>query len=145
MYGYIDIINNGDIKSATKSKMLFHLQELMEDACTFPWRNVRNYHGELLSEMERNRVKWGDAPKIQRLRSKYAQTHSSGRSMENTVPCAAFNSGKCDKEDDHEGVSHVCSHCLGNNRLKGHPEHRCFSKNKSSRKLAGSQKTEGQT
>ncbi len=141
VYGYIDILKNGDLTDATKEKMLDHLQDLMEDASSYPWKSVRNFHGVLLSEMERNRLTWRQEAKIQRLRMKYAHRQDSGLSVANTVPCELFNEGRYDKSSDHDGLFHVCSHCHETRQIiRAHPAGKCYIKNGKAKKPAGAPK-----
>ena len=49
----------------TNQKMLTHLRCMMRDAMDFPWANVRNYHGIVLSQMEMDRLTWHDDEAIE--------------------------------------------------------------------------------
>ena len=53
--------------------MLQHLRMLMGDACDFPWSNVRNFHGIVLSQLEMDRITWGDQDRIGELWQTYVQ------------------------------------------------------------------------
>ena len=55
----------------TSQKMLTHLRGMMRDAIDFPWANVRNYHGIVLSQMEMDRMDWHDDEAIEGLRNTY--------------------------------------------------------------------------
>jgi len=129
VYGYLDVMKNSNDSAKTKDIMLTHLQELMEDATLFSWRSVRNYHGVLLTELERRRLRWTDCSKIQRLRSKYSQKQATCDTTQDVVPCAGFNEGTCMRDGDHGNVSHVCSFCI---KYRGktffHPETNCYNK-----------------
>ena len=54
--------------------MLHHLRELMQDAITYPWQNVRNYHAVVLAHLEHTDITWEDRETIQDLRHAYART-----------------------------------------------------------------------
>ena len=152
VYGYMDLVlRNNTISSSIRRRMLHHLQDLMEDAMNYPWPNVRNFHGVLLGEMERDLLKWKDRDAIQRLRAKHSQTRrsdgpsqassssSSARSNapaklpSGTEPCEAYQRGACPHEDDHSSargtLKHVCAYCWrARKKLYVHPERDCWCK-----------------
>ena len=131
VYGYLDAMDDPDIDKATKALMAKHLRELMEDASTYPWVNVRNYHGVMLGEMERDRLTWTNMERIQRLRYRYAQKHSvpesSSNSIDDVKPCPAYQTGTCNEATDHDGLRHVCASCFKKKKLHQHGEHECFA------------------
>ena len=70
-YGFLSQIRQGSDDEGVRTKMYRHLEEIMRDAADFPWVNVRNYHGILMSQMEMNRLTWADTAAIQELRVTY--------------------------------------------------------------------------
>ncbi len=128
-FGYLETLKYSREDKAIKAEMLNHLQNIMEDASLYPWTNVRNFHGVVLSEMERGRLSWMDREKIQTLRIKYAQKHFLTSFHAEINPCPAFQTGTCDMDGDHDNVRHVCAHCL-NSRAKvcPHPMQTCYGK-----------------
>ena len=70
----------------------------MGDACDFPWPSVRNFHGIVLSQLEMDRITWGDQDRIGELRQTYVQR---GPAATNTPVnnkkryCLAFQDGTC--------------------------------------------------
>ena len=73
---------NGD----KKATMLTHLKELMEDYFTYLWESVRNYHGVLLGEMERDHITWQDEAEIQKLRARHAHHHDTPEAQPTSCP-----------------------------------------------------------
>ena len=120
-----------------KDIQMRHLQNLMLDACSYPWQNVRNFHAVLLSEMEQDSLTWDDEDTIACLRRTYshvaevtATTNSSTVTVNpNTKHCDAFQSGTCSQRSDHEDQQHICAWCLVH-RQKAcrHSESKCFMK-----------------
>ena len=126
VYGYVDMLRrNKKLDTKTKGKMLAHLQDLMEDAISYPWSNVRNFHGVMLGEMERDLIDWGDTKAINKLRVKYSQRQDNSEasnkfrhreSYGDKNVCENYQKGTCPHEGDHSTskgqVRHVCAYCL---------------------------------
>lgn len=123
VFGFMCIIRK--TKSPDKELMLNHLQELMEDAVTYGWESVRNYHSIILQHMEMKRIGWRDTEAIQKLRRTYAmQTPMDKFKMDSTARrqtkgpmfCLSFQSNKCNESTDHASsrgfVKHICAYCL---------------------------------
>ena len=116
----------------TRSLMLGHLRELMQDAMSFPWPNVRNYHGVVLGQMEQAELEWGDRSLIQELRTKYSRTNDTPRQRQQAPrgsPCTDYQSGKCQHTSSHEGLLHACAYCWKTKQKAfRHTEQACKSK-----------------
>ena len=65
--GYMSILKV--CKSAHQEARIAHLEELMYEATTKPWKSVLNYHAACLLEIERGNLKWGDNFKLQGLQN----------------------------------------------------------------------------
>ena len=52
--GYLTVM--GEETDFVKGHMLWHLQELMEDAEAYGWRSVKNYHSVWLQQLEQGRA-----------------------------------------------------------------------------------------
>ena len=143
--GYLlltDELPRGDVFD----RQLRHLIDLMYDACSFPWHQVRGFHGLVLHEMEMRYLKWDDEERIQRLRRQYSQAQgftcagragtggSVGRTkgtdidIEGIDPddlryCGLYQRGKCEHAGHHydrqgKVAAHVCAFCLRRKAVK---------------------------
>ena len=131
-----------DSNTSAKARKLEHLRELVMDAATYPWSDVRNYHAIVLNQFEMKKLDWGNKDAIQQLRRTYAQIRARG--PENGIAvstahtqgppfCLPFQNGRCNKTTDHQTsrgwVQHACAFCLkrtGN--AYRHSEHECRRK-----------------
>ena len=145
VYGYL-CITNATKNKATKSAMLCHLQELMEDATQYPWDSVRNYHSIVLHHLEMKRLTWQDDEAIQKLRRTYSMRQPTDKSANATasgfqprgstkgpVFCLTYQNKKCNETGDHSTnrgpVKHVCAYCLKQVAQEfRHPEDDCRRK-----------------
>ena len=141
LFGYMEIVTSSTTKKKVRKIMITHLRDLMQDTVDYCWESVRNFHGVLLMEMERDRITWTDKKRIQKLRRQLAQCYPSPDSYEDndtprpvtsasdTIYCPAFQSGTCSEETDHGGVRHVCAFCLKvRHRVYQHAEKDCQAK-----------------
>ena len=64
--GYLTVLV--EYTEEVKGHMLWHLQELMEDAEFYGWRSVRDYHVAWLLKFEQGRAAWGDETQKMKLR-----------------------------------------------------------------------------
>ena len=106
----------------TSQKMLTHLRGMMRDAIDFPWANVRNYHGIVLSQMEMDRLTWHDDEAIEGLRNTY-MTRAPLPTMRGTTNeeegkryCYLFQDARCNiTGPEHSSprgqVHHMCAYC----------------------------------
>lgn len=137
--GYARLVIRADAQ--TQKPMLAHLAELMEDATSFPFPNVRNYHGIVLSLMEQDDLTWSDTESIQKLRQQYARVANpapapstpTGSSGCGGKPCPDYQIGKCTLHGTHEHrgekVDHVCAFCMAvKRRAFPHSERDCLTK-----------------
>ena len=133
-----NILDESDPKS--REQMLWYLNDLMEDATDFSWASAKAAHAVLLCEMERGTVCWSDTSRIDRIRRAHAQKHCHfgkqnwGRKDQDVKKpwyCKLYQTGKCQFSKDHEYGGkihkHVCSFCLSQGRISGHPEKECQS------------------
>ncbi len=121
--GYARIVSRAD--GPTAKAMLGHLSDLMDDASTYSFENVRNFHGILLGLMEQDDITWSDTEAIQKLRQQYARiSNPTTRSPTPLAgkPCSEFQQGQCSLPDG-------CAWCF-KVRGKGcrHSEKDCLSK-----------------
>jgi hypothetical protein len=143
VYGFLCQILDGTDSKANKNTMLQHLRHLMSDACEYPWPNVRNFHGIVLSQLEMDRLTWDDQERIGELRQTYVQR---GSAVNTTVGdnkkryCLPFQEGRCKSTNpEHSSpqgyVNHICAYCL---RITGyafqHPEKDCIRKERAASK-----------
>ena len=121
VYGYLQMIHNPRNRF-DKDVMMGILRNIMEDALTYPWDNVRNFYRVLSSMVEMDRVQWTDTEQISTLRYHYAhrpsnmyraqQATPSGRQNgESIKTCAAYQRGECTETGDHAGLLHACVFC----------------------------------
>ena len=125
-----------------------HLKELMYLSSRFKWRNILDYHGACLLEIERGQLKWGDS--FQMLQSTtlagglLVTTSRAGNTggnpnrsgsnnglSEGVVFCKAYQRGVCPQTRDHYGqffgknrlLKHICGNCwLKLDAQVAHPE-----------------------
>ena len=146
VYGALCQVIDGRDSKANKNTMLQHLRMLMGDACDFPCPNVRNFHGIVLSQMEMDRITWGDQDRIGELR----QTHVQRGPAATSTPvnnkkryCLPFQDGTCRATSwEHESpqglVTHICAYCLPNTGSAfSHAEKDCIRKERAASKNAG--------
>ena len=104
----------------------------MQDAMSFPWPNVLNYHGVVLGQMEQAELDWNDRSLIQELRTQYSRTSDSPRNHQDPkrgAPCNDYQLGSCQHTNSHEGLLHACAYCWKvKKRTFRHPEQLCRSK-----------------
>ena len=143
-----NILDESDAK--IREQMLWYMNDLMEDATDFSWASAKAAHAVLLCEMERGTVCWSDTNRIDRIRRAHAQKHSSGKQnwvkkdQDGKKPwyCKLYQTGQCQFHRDHEYAGkiqrHICSFCLSQGRISGHPEKECQnSKFKNSKNVSG--------
>ena len=108
-----------------QKQMLLHLIETMKDASnTGDWEAVLNFNGLVFEEMERKRMTWRDAAKVEKLRLRYLNW-----SQPDANPCPAFQTGDCKLPPTHDGLKHVCRHCLVTRKREfDHAEASCYNK-----------------
>ena len=135
-YGYISQILEGKFDERDCKLKLRHLRDLMQDATDFSWENARNFHGIVLSQMERKRLTWQDTTKLQELRTRYAhnrqhtqnksgKTTTAATSTTNSVKhevCRKYNNKRCEQPGDHSNyrganLLHVCELCWKKDKI----------------------------
>ena len=115
-----------------RERMLWYLNDLMEDAADFGWSSAKASHAVLLCEMERGTVDWLNTQCIDCIRRTHAQKYSNrqnwGRTYKHKRPwfCKLYQQGQCTHVKDHEmggkTHKHVCSFCLSQGCTLPHPE-----------------------
>ena len=120
--------------SERRDIMVSYLGDLMQDTPDFSWQETKAAHAVLLWEMERGSLQWEDLDRIDRIRRVHAQKHVSGRSgwgkpSDHSGRKPWYQTGNCSHVRDHEFntkiQNHICSNCLAEGRLVGHPEREC--------------------
>ena len=143
--GYVTILGDEDceIKRAFRSE---HLIELMYLSTRFKWKNVLDYHGAVLEEIERGRLKWGSSFQLLQsttlsggllVQNSRGGAGGSGganrpnRNNEGIVFCKGYQRGNCQQTRDHYGqfygenrlMKHICAKCWLSSRTQAtHPE-----------------------
>ena len=128
--GFIRCIQEEKSES-NRASMLDYLGNLMEDASDFSWEAAKASHAILLTNMEGDRIKWGDTDKIDRIRRAHAQRHvnpqgsaprSKVLSTKNGLICRFFQEGTCKFPNSHRSAGqyyrHVCEICEGPHTTK---------------------------
>ena len=107
VYGFMHMIDQPDSR-LDRQVMWDILKAMMEDATKFPWHNVRDFYWVLGSNVENDRMRWGDAEKIYRLRIKHAQKHdapvkkpaaASNTPSEKLRYCGPYQRGNCPEKN----------------------------------------------
>ena len=128
--GFIRCIQEEKLE-CNRASMLDYLGNLMEDASDFSWEAAKASHAILLTNMEGDRIKWGDTDKIDRIRRAHAQRHVNPQSSaprpfnkkpkvvsnKNGLICKFFQEGTCKFPNSHRSAGqyyrHVCEFCEG--------------------------------
>ena len=118
-------------QECNRASMLDYLGNLMEDASDFSWEAAKASHAILLTNMEGDRLNWGDTDKIDRIRRTHAQRHitpqnsatrsfgKKSKAMANKkgLICKYFQEGTCKFQGSHRSAGqfyrHVCEVCEG--------------------------------
>ena len=125
-----------------------HLKELMYLSTRFKWRNILDYHGACLTQIERGHLKWGSSFQLLQITTLsggfLAQSNRGGYSgqsgsvnpqtpkrTEGVVFCKGYQRGTCQQDKDHYGIffgkqrlmRHICGNCwLKLDTQSPHPE-----------------------
>ena len=120
-----------------RERMLWYLNDLMEDATDFSWGSAKAAHAVLLCEMERGSVTWTNTSRIDRIRCVHAQKHHVSKQnwgkkeLEAKKPwfCKSYQFGQCMFSKDHEQGGkihkHICAHCLSLGKILAQPHKDC--------------------
>ena len=144
-----NILDESDEK--IREQMLWYMSDLMEDATDFTWASAKAAYAVLLCEMERGTVCWSDTSRIDRIIRAHAQKHSHftkqdwvKKDQDPKKPwfCKLYQIGQCQFQKDHEFggkvQKHICSFCLSQGLVSGHPEKECQNpKRQSSKNVSG--------
>ena len=123
-----------------RQHMIHYLTEVTQDACDFSWEAAKGAHVVLMHRMGDGVITWSDITEIHKLRTRYAQTHSTQGVPDKTkslkvVPCLQFNKGMCNKLGDHEWknllLRHMCQFCYNtHNKVESHARKDCWKAGK---------------
>lgn len=132
-----------------------HLRDLMQDSADYSWENARNFHGIVLSHIERGLITWQSKDDIALLRRRFSQRVGSSQQgsskmvdPKKKVPekqatekkggrrcCRAYNVDFCSVQDKtHKTTAgdtlvHCCSYCWRVFRQeRAHKESNCMHK-----------------
>ena len=133
-----------------REQMLWYLNDLMEDATDFSWASAKAAHTVLVCEMERGTVCWSDTSRIDCIRRAHAQKHNFGKQnwvkkdqhVKKSWFCKLYQIGQCQFHRGHDYAGklqkHICSFCLSQGRISGHPKKECQNaKLKNSKNVSG--------
>lgn len=88
IWGIFMIIREKRVPADIKPKLYKHIQDIIEDLCSFDWATaIRPWSEEIFSQVDQGRIQWSDTATIQMLRMSISRTatakidHSA-----NTVP-----------------------------------------------------------
>lgn len=128
-----------------------HFKELMYLATKYQWKNVMNYHGAVLLEIERGHLQWGDSFQVLQnttlaggflnasqftsggLKRRVGSSVMTGGNNEGQgiVFCKAYQRSACSHTSDHKGdfkgeirlLKHICGNCwLIGKKMAAHPD-----------------------
>ena len=80
LWGIFRILEEGSVDKDTKSALVIHINEVLEDAREFDWPSaVRRWSEEVFSQVAENRMKggWRDYDRIQLLRMSLSRVHAA--------------------------------------------------------------------
>ena len=132
-YGFMMMLNNPQSRF-DRVVMTDLFTDILTDALSFPWEQVRNFYRVVASGVEMKRWTWTDSAQIQRLRFQYSQrpylpSTYNRQNRTGGVPCEPFQRGACTETADHGNFRHVCAYCLRIRHLHfGHSENDCRRK-----------------
>ena len=140
--GYVRMLRDPDCEFDV-ALMLEILENLLEDSIDFNWSTVKAFYRTIGLEVEKGKLQWSDSATIQNRRiikcrvqkgPQLAQKQERKQSRQvnpNSVCCAAYQVGSCDKGFDHPPYIHACPFCFTNrNTVCKHRESQCFFKPK---------------
>ncbi len=118
--------------------MIKYLRELMEDCKDRQedWTIIRNFHGVVLTLIEKRTISWRSQREIAKMRNRYIYNLKPERtaptapvkSERTETPCQAYNRGDCSRSTSHNGALHICAHCFETKaRHHGHPKTACYA------------------
>ena len=116
--GYMTILENESEEK--RVYRIAHLKELMYLSSRFKWRNILDYHGACLLEIERGQLRWGDSfqmlqsttlaggllvttPRAGNTGGNPNRSGSNNGLSEGVVFCKAYQRGVCPQTRDHYG------------------------------------------
>ena len=121
--GFTRCIQEEKLES-NRAAMLDYLGNLMEDTSDFSWEAAKASHAILLTNMEGDRIKWGDTDKIDRIRRAHVQRHVTPQgavprsfskksklvSTKNGLICKFFQEGTCKFQSSHRSAGQYYRH-----------------------------------
>ena len=142
--GYVGIVMD-EPDHETKTIMLEHLVDLMEDADDFSWSGSKAAHAVILARMEDCRLEWDERAKLDWIRRKNSQRpepvkgltfskHSQNskftqQQLDEAPLCKYYNKSSCKHEDHHETngtiYRHICATCFAFNKIALHSAKHC--------------------
>ena len=132
-YGFMMMLNNHQSRF-DRVVMTDLFTDILTDALSFPWEQVRNFYRVVASGVEMKRWTWTDTAQIQRLRFQYAQrpylpSTFNRQNRTGGVPCDQFQRGACTEHNDHANFRHICAYCFRTLNLNfRHSENDCRRK-----------------
>ena len=140
--GYVRMLRDPDCEFDV-AIMLEILENLLEDSIDFNWSTVKAFYKTIGWEVEKGKLQWSDRATIQNRRiikcrvqkgPQLAQKQERKQSRQvnpDSVCCAAYQVGSCDKGFDHPPYIPACPFCFTNrNTVCKHRESQCFFKPK---------------
>lgn len=143
--GYMTILEDDDSEER-RTHRSEHLKELMYLSTRFKWKNILDYHGACLTEIERGHLKWGSSFQLLQsttlsggLLTQNSRWGSGGHSdvanrssrNDDVIFCKGYQRGSCQQPKDHFGLfygqnrfmKHICGNCWQKLRTQSpHPE-----------------------
>lgn len=133
--GELEIINAPDTKESERHGRMELLKATAYHSQHFPWKDVLNFHGTCLLEVEKGERAWGGRDSFLSVEASTLYTHLHTRTTGNTFStkgpddtrsdgrkwfCKPFQVGKCRHNGSHDAqvqgrmrtVHHICATCL---------------------------------
>ncbi len=139
IYGYMALMEDEKWRK-DKNAMISYLKDFMEDAKdrSISWTTARNFHGMFLTLLERDSIKWSDSDEISKMKGRYMRNQGQQQQDKppqakppidaHIVPCMPYQQGNCTRQDNHNGVHHICVNCWRTKgRLHKPPERECYA------------------
>ena len=152
MYGYMQLMKTVKSREVWVD-MNRHLEQVVNDARTYPWPSVRAWSEEVCAHVAEGKLAWSDQYETDRLQTRIshaspqqaaglgdlkgsnilAEASEAVRLARPAPPCRAYQSGSCPDYNHHVSngfrALHICEFCLMNKCLYLlHPKRDCRSK-----------------
>lgn len=109
-----------------------HIAQLLEDIEFIPWQNVRAFSNTVITNIAKSRWWWGQDTRIEQCRTNQYMRYKVSEEPQWSVPCPAYNKGRCNYEHSHSigevYMKHFCAYCSVFAQESSHTSRACNKK-----------------